>query len=280
MNGEIVKPSYLLEGSEKIDYRLPDLEHVQDSLIPQNLPLDILYEDDELIAVNKPAGLTVHPGVGKPDGTLVNALAFHFTTLSDINGLTRPGIIHRLDEDTSGVILVAKTNRAHGKIAEQFEHRSVEKTYEAVTWGIWDLTDGTIENPIKRKRSDPRTYTVALKGKTAITDYKVMYQGRYLSHLEFYPRTGRTHQIRVHAASLNHPIFADEKYGGGLARTKGFLPEVTRELKLNIKKIGRQALHAIKIVFTHPSSGEKMSLEAPRPQDFTTLIHSIKSADV
>lgn len=277
VNGTKVKPSFLLEGTESIAYSIPEPKGIPATLIPQNIPLDILYEDEFLVAVNKQARLTVHPGVGQPEGTLVNGLVYHFQSLSDVNGTLRPGIVHRLDADTTGVILIAKTNIAHRKLAEQFEKRIVQKVYEGITWGVWIEDEGTVNAPILRKRTDPRSFTVSKKGKVSITDYRVQFQSRYLSHVEFYPKSGRTHQIRVHAASVNHPIFADEKYGGGIGRTKGFLPEVTRLLKKLHKEMGRHALHARRLTFHHPVSGDVMSLEAPIPDDLQKLIRSLET---
>ncbi len=279
VNGNVSKPSTILTGQETILYSLPEPEEISSLPKPQPITLDIVYEDDCIVAVNKPAGLIVHPGAGNPDGTLVNGLAYHFNSLSDINGASRPGIIHRLDKETSGIILIAKTNLAHSKIAEQFEKRTVKKTYEGITWGTWSESAGIINEPIQRKRSDPRMYIINSGGREAITQYKVIHQDQHLSHMEFYPKTGRTHQIRVHASGMNHPIFADEKYSGGLARTKGFIPEVSRNLKQLYQMIGRHALHAKQIQFQHPASGKAITLDAPLPDEFLSLIKAINSSD-
>lgn len=277
INGKKVKSSYHLDGTESITYSIPEPKGLPESLIPENIPIDILYEDEYLLAVNKQAGLVVHPGVGHPTGTLVNGLVYHFQSLSDMNGVLRPGIVHRLDADTTGIILIAKTNTVHRKLGEQFEQRKVKKVYEGITWGTWIEEEGTMNASIARKRSDPRSFTVSEKGKVARTDYKVQFQSRYLSHLEFYPKTGRTHQIRVHAVSMNHPIFADEKYGGGPDRAKGFVPEITRQLKKLHKEMGRHALHARLISFKHPMSGKLMSITAPVPDDFQKLVQALET---
>ncbi|MEA1881766.1 MAG: RluA family pseudouridine synthase [Candidatus Marinimicrobia bacterium] len=272
VNGEPSKVGLKLDGTETIHYSRPEMEPEVNRIKPEQIPLDILYEDEDIIAVNKPAGMVVHPGVGKKAGTLVNALAFHFDRLSDINGSLRPGIVHRLDEDTSGVLLVAKNNQSHAALAAQFENRTVQKEYAAVTWGSWRDLDGDIDAFIKRKRTDPTSYEIHESGRRALTRFKVINQGQYLSEVAFYPKTGRTHQIRVHSASVNHPIFADEKYGGGLNKTKGFIPEITRTLQKMLKEINRMALHARKISFQQPTTQKDIEIEAPIPDDLKTLI--------
>jgi|TARA_Y100000310_G_scaffold340563_1_gene436804 23S rRNA pseudouridine1911/1915/1917 synthase len=265
------KPGLKLDGTEIIHYSSPVLEQELDWIEPENIPLEILYEDDDIIAVNKTAGMVVHPGVGNRSGTLVNALVFHFDYLSDINGSLRPGIVHRLDEDTSGVLLAAKNNQSHAGLAAQFENRTVKKEYTGVTWGSWKEMEGEIDSPIRRKRTDPTSYEINESGRQALTRFKVINQDQYLSQVAFYPKTGRTHQIRVHSASMNHPIFGDEKYGGGANKTKGFIPEVTGALIQALKQIGRHALHAKQITFLHPVSKEDITIEAPIPEDMSTI---------
>ncbi|MBT3479302.1 MAG: RluA family pseudouridine synthase [Candidatus Marinimicrobia bacterium] len=272
VNDQPSKSGLKLDGSESIEYSLPEKEPELNYIEPEEIPLDILFEDEDIIAINKPAGMVVHPGVGNKSGTLVNALAFHFDNLSDINGNLRPGIVHRLDEYTTGVILVAKHNKAHAHLASQFENRSVQKEYVGVTWGHWKDSEGSIDGAIKRKRSDPTTYQIDESGRQALTHYKTVNQGSILSEVKFFPKTGRTHQIRVHSASMNHPIFGDEKYGGSLSKAKGFIPEVTSTLRQLFKGINRHALHARKISFQHPSSGESIQIEASIPDDIKTLI--------
>jgi len=280
VDGNPVKPGYQLQGNEWIQCRIPEEEAPPERVVPEKMPLEILYEDGSLIVINKPPRLTVHPGTGKPSGTLVNGLVYYFNELSDINGALRPGIVHRLDEDTSGVLVVAKNNRVHRNLAEQFERRQVEKTYLGVTWGQWEEQEGSIRQSIKRSRKDPRKYICDPEGKPAVTDYKVLTVNRYLSEVEFYPRTGRTHQLRVHCVFRNHPLLADEKYGGGIHRARGFLPEVTRRLKSMIAHLGRHALHARRIKFHHPTTGNPFEIEAPLPEDLLTLKAEMKALDV
>ena len=275
VNNTYAKASLILEGSELISYTIPDINIDITDINPQEIPLEILYEDKVLIAVNKQPGLIVHPGNGHPDGTLVNGLVHYFAKLSDVNGFLRPGIVHRLDKDTSGVILIAKDNITHRKLASQFQNRTIKKEYFAITWGIWNEPKGRINNAIKRKRSDPTSYQIDKEGREAITNYKLIKEGQYLSSVAFYPKTGRTHQIRVHSLSMNHPIFGDNKYGGGEQKVKGFITEVNKELKKLLNDIGRQALHAKKIIFNHPENDKLISIEAPIPLDIKNIENKI-----
>ena len=272
IDGRKEKSSYRLQGSEAI---VVDPIQSQPSPViiePQDIPLSIVYEDDAIIVIDKQSGLVVHPGTGQKDNTLVNGLMFYTSALSDIYGLTRPGIVHRLDRDTSGVMVIAKTNLAHRKIAKQFENKQVKKTYIGLTWGIWTENEGLIDEPIKRKRADPTSFNVDETGRKATTGYKIERAWRYISKVQFYPKTGRTHQIRVHADHMGHPIVADQKYGGGENRTKGFLPEVTKELRQVLTILERQALHAMSIEFLHPETEKTVSFQSPLPEDFNDTI--------
>ena len=273
IDGRKEKSSYRLQGHEAIVVNPVQFQTSPEIIEPQNIPLSIVYEDDDILVINKQPGLVVHPGTGVKDNTLVNGLMFYTSSLSDINGLTRPGIIHRLDRDTSGVMVVAKTNLAHRKIAEQFENKRVVKTYIGLTWGVWIENEGLIDGPIKRKRSDPTSFTINETGRKATTGYKIEDTWRYISKVLFYPKTGRTHQIRVHAAHMGHPIVADKKYGGGANQTKGFLPEVSKELQQLLTILNRHALHAMRLEFAHPTKSETVSFQVPLPED---LINTIK----
>jgi len=277
VNGLNRKTGYSLELNDEIKVIPPEIESSNPDLIPEKMDLEILYEDEEIVLINKPPALIVHPGAGNPSGTLVNGLIYHFNSLSDLNGQTRPGIVHRLDANTSGIMVVAKTNKAHAHLANQFQNREINKTYSALTWGIVEPEDGNIDGPIARSKKDPTSYTVHRDGKASSTFFKVEKHFRHLSSVTFYPKTGRTHQIRVHASYFGFPIFGDEKYGGGLSKTRGFLPEFTNYYKKRMKKFNRHALHALRLEFTHPATKEKIIFEAPHPSDFLNLVNAIES---
>ena len=272
IDGRKEKSSYRLQGSEAIVVDPIQSQPAPVIIEPQDIPLSIVYEDNAIIVIDKQSGLVVHPGTGQKDNTLVNGLMFYTSALSDIYGLTRPGIVHRLDRDTSGVMVIAKTNLAHRKIAKQFENKQVKKTYIGLTWGIWTENEGLIDEPIKRKRSDPTSFNVDETCRKATTGYKIERAWRYISKVQFYPKTGRTHQIRVHADHMGHPIVADQKYGGGENRTKGFLPEVTKELRQVLTILERHALHAKSLEFLHPETAKTVSFQAPFPDDINSAI--------
>ena len=272
INGEQEKSSYRLNGNESIVVYLDEDETSTNNHVAQEIPLTIIHEDDDILIIDKQAGLVVHPGTGMNDNTLLNGLLYYTSSLSDINGPSRLGIVHRLDKDTSGIMVVAKTNSAHKYIAEQFEKRNIIKTYKSLTWGIWEITGGSIDNPIKRKRSDPTVFTVDKTGRNAFTSYKVENSWRYISKVQFKPKTGRTHQIRVHSSFMGHPIISDNKYGGGENRVKGFLPEVSKELKTILQIFNRQALHAYSIEFIHPKTKDNVKYISPLPNDFKDAI--------
>jgi len=272
INGEQEKSSYRLNGNESIVVYLDEDETLINNHVAQEIPLTIIHEDDDILIIDKQAGLVVHPGTGMNDNTLLNGLLYYTSSLSDINGPSRLGIVHRLDKDTSGIMVVAKTNSAHKYIAEQFEKRNIIKTYISLTWGIWEITEGSIDNPIKRKRSDPTVFTVDKTGRNAFTSYKVENSWRYISKVQFKPKTGRTHQIRVHSSFMGHPIISDNKYGGGENRVKGFLPEVSKELKTILQIFNRQALHAYSIEFIHPKTKDNVKYISPLPNDFKDAI--------
>jgi 23S rRNA pseudouridine1911/1915/1917 synthase len=250
------KRSYLLHGSEAIDVEpaeLPQL-HAQ----PEDLPLEILYEDTDVIAVNKPAGMVVHSGAGRHSGTLVNALLHRFRKLSTVGGSLRPGIVHRLDRLTSGVILVARTDKSHRHLAEQFSSRQVEKVYLALVHGRVKADRGTVTTPITRDPVRRVRMTARLaSGRSAITEYKVLGRFDKFTLLEVRIGTGRTHQIRVHLASIGHPVAGDKLYGAPASA------------------LDRYFLHAQRITFTSPSSGDRITVEAPRPPELQQYLDNL-----
>ena len=277
VNGEAVKPSFKLAGGETIQVEISDPQPME--LESQPIPLDIIHEDNDIVVLNKQVGLVVHPGAGNRTGTLVNGLIYHFDQLSSVSGSLRPGIVHRLDKDTSGVMVVAKNDAAHGNIALQFSERTVEKTYLALVWGIPEETEGKIDLPIIRHPKDRTLFTTGEVGRPALTEFRLLEAFEYLSLLELIPRTGRTHQLRVHLSEMGHPIFGDDSYGGGEKRAKGFLPEVAKELSRLAKILNRQALHAMSLDFAHPSTGKRVTFVAPMADDIAAVIHELEPED-
>ena len=235
---------------------LPDPEPID--VLPQNIPLDVVYEDADVIVVNKPVGLVVHPAPGHPDGTLVNALLYHCgTSLSGINGEVRPGIVHRIDRDTSGLIIAAKNDRAHLSLAAQLQDHSLFRLYHAVAVGGFREDSGTVSAPIARHRADRKRMAVVPDGREAVTHWQVVDSQKGLTHLTCRLETGRTHQIRVHLAHLGHPLLGDTVYGG----------------KKPVPGLAGQCLHAARLTFTHPSTGERLTVEAPLPDWFTAVLN-------
>jgi 23S rRNA pseudouridine1911/1915/1917 synthase len=239
---------------------------------PEDIPIDVLFEDEHLIVVNKPAGLVVHPGSGNRSGTLVNALLFHVEDLSDGFEDDRPGIVHRLDKDTSGVLLVVKTNTAHAALAQQFQDRTVEKEYLGMCVGRRPPEQGVVEQPLGRSRTDPTRICIRPNGRPATTEYQLLAHRGGVSVMRFVPRTGRTHQIRVHAAHLGTPVLADAVYGGDREAVMRLQPLERPFAHKVLKCFTRHALHAHRIAFTHPVSGKRMRMTAPLPPDMQAAI--------
>ena len=265
VNGNPAKPSYKLRAADEIEVELTPPAAA--SFTPEDIPLDIVFEDDFLIVVNKPAGLVVHPAAGIHSGTLANALAYHFQTLSTRAGDIRPGIVHRLDKDTSGLMVVAKQETTHESLADQFRAREVFKSYVALVHGVVKQESGRVEQPIAR---DPRTRIrmgVVPAGRGAMSLYKVRRRFSSFTLLDVELKTGRTHQIRVHLSWLKHPVVGDEIYGGGRDKT---VQDV--RLRAAIRKLRRQFLHAERLGFRHPASGESMQFVAPLPAELSNLL--------
>ena len=250
VNGKAPNKSYKLTGHEQIEFT-PE-EPAPIDAVPQDIPLDVVYEDDDVIVVNKPSGLVVHPAPGHPDGTLVNALLYHCgDSLSGVGGALRPGIVHRLDKDTSGLLLVAKNDQSQLALSRQLQERQMEKHYRALVEGNLREDSGRIDQPIARSKKDRKKMAIDPEGRPSITDWTVLARGRNVTLLDVHILTGRTHQIRVHMKSIGHPVCGDPIYGSGRGA-----------------KVPRLMLHAYTLSFTHPRTGERMTFTAPLPEEF------------
>jgi 23S rRNA pseudouridine1911/1915/1917 synthase len=270
IGGRTSKPSYKLRALDEIEVELTS--PAPDAFTPEDIPLEVIYEDDDLIVVNKPAGLVVHPAAGISSGTLANALAFHFQQLSTRGGAARPGVVHRLDKDTSGLIVVAKNEAAHENLADQFREREIFKSYVALVHGRVAQDSGSIDQPIAR---DPRNRTrmaVVRGGRPALSLYRVRRAYQRFTLLEVEIKTGRTHQIRVHLQWLKHPVVGDAVYGDGRDKTVQ-----DARLRARINALHRQFLHAEQIAFRHPRTGEPLSFTAPLPIELAEFLEALES---
>ena len=275
IDGKAVKPSLMLHGDEKIECMF-EPEPSGEELVAEPINLDIIYEDDDLAVINKPSGLVVHPGSGNRSGTLLNGLVHHFDQLSREDSF-RPGIVHRLDKDTSGVILIAKNDKTHNALSQQFNQRKVKKEYFALAWGHIE-EKGVIQGEIGRHPRNRKLFKmVESGGRESLTRYKLLEYFPPLSWVTLYPETGRTHQLRVHLKSIGHPIFGDGAYGGGQKNSKSFHVKYTQILNRLNKTIKRVALHAHCLEITHPGTGEKLSFEALAPLDFQSALDLLKN---
>ena len=255
---KIVKPNYKIVGGEKIS--VEEINAVEGVFFAENLPLNILYEDADIIVINKIRGMTVHPAENVTSGTLVNALLYHCKDLSGINGVKRPGIVHRLDKDTSGVMVVAKNDFAHVNLAEQIKNKTAIRTYLAIVHGVLRDDKGIINGAIGRDKFDRKKMAVTADGKFAVTEFKVLERFKNFSYVECKLQTGRTHQIRVHMSEIGHPLVGDEKYS---ARKNPF-------------DIKGQALHSHTLSLTHPKTGERMNFIASLPDDMKKILENLK----
>ncbi len=266
VNQRPVRSSYKLKPGDEVDAELTEAETAR--FEPENIPLDIVYEDEFLAVINKPAGMIVHPGAGVPSGTLANAIAWHFGLKGETteNG-HRVGIVHRLDKDTSGLILVAKDERTQDELAGQFRKREVFKSYIALVHGSPELKAGRIDRPIARDRWHRTKMTVAANGREATSLWKVRQRFEKFALVQVEIQTGRTHQIRVHMASINHPVVGDPTYNEGRDNTIA-----NGDIKKVVERLGRVFLHAEKLSFTHPKSGERLSFTCEMPLELTELL--------
>ncbi|MBE3568656.1 MAG: RluA family pseudouridine synthase [Bacillales bacterium] len=258
VNGATVKANYKCETDDRIVVRVPEPEVLE--ITPEKMDLDIYYEDRDVIVVNKPRGMVVHPAPGHLSGTLVNGLLAHCKDLSGINGVLRPGIVHRIDKDTSGLLMAAKNDYAHEKLSEQLSNKTVTRKYKAIVHGVIPHDVGTIDAPIGRDLKDRQKMAVVDNGKHAVTHFRVLERFRQYSLIECELETGRTHQIRVHMKYIGHPLAGDSKYG----------PKKT----LNIEG---QALHAEVLGFVHPRTDEYLEFKAPLPDDFSKILAFLRS---
>ena len=256
VNGKVVKANYRVKEDDEVSFYLP--KSIEPEIIPQNIPLDVLYEDDDVIIINKPKGMVVHPAAGHYNDTLVNGLLYHCkNSLSGINGVMRPGIVHRIDMNTTGSLIVCKNDFSHNHIAEQLKEHSITRKYHAIVYGTLKDDFGTIDKPIGRSDTDRKKMAVNAKnGRNAITHYKVLQRFDKYTYIECQLETGRTHQIRVHMASIGHPILGDDVYSG---RSCPF-------------KLEGQTLHAKIIGFIHPKNNQYMEIDAPLPDYFVHLL--------
>ncbi|MGN0516164.1 RluA family pseudouridine synthase [Eubacterium sp.] len=261
VNGEVVSKNYKCRVGDNVDVTVPDAKPLE--AVGQNIPIDVVYEDEHLLVVNKPKGMVVHPANGNPDGTLVNALLYHCgDSLSGINGVIRPGIVHRIDKDTSGLLIVAKSDKAHIGLAQQIKEHSFSRAYEAVVYGNIKEDSGTVCQPIGRDTKDRKRMAVTMKNsKPATTHYEVIKRYGDFTHVRCVLETGRTHQIRVHMAYLGHPVAGDAVYG-------------PRKV---ITRLNGQCLHAKHIGFVHPITNEYLEFESELPEYFTSFLNYLEN---
>jgi len=260
VNGKSVKANYKLRKGDRIEFEIP--EAVEPDIVAEDIPLSILYEDADVLVVDKPKGMVVHPAAGHYSRTLVNAVMYHCKgELSGINGVLRPGIVHRIDRDTTGSIIICKNDMAHNEIARQLKEHSINRRYRAIVTGVLKDEEGTIEGAIGRDKKDRKKMAITADGKPAVTHYRVLQRFKHYTYVECVLETGRTHQIRVHMASIGHPLLGDEVYG---RRSDKY-------------KCEGQCLHAMTLGFHHPRTGEYIEVNAPLPPYFEHLLAVLES---
>jgi 23S rRNA pseudouridine1911/1915/1917 synthase len=276
VNGKIVKSNYQLKPFDVIEATHP-ISPRPENVEPEEIPLAIVYEDDSLLVVNKSAGMVAHPAYANYTGTLVNALLHHTKKLSKLNDAGRAGIVHRLDKDTSGLLVVAKDEWTHAKLSEQFSKHTVDREYHAICWGKFDENKGEISSNITRSKQDRKKFTTSkFEGKTALTYYEVIEEFDFTSYVRLKLKTGRTHQIRVHLSSIGKPVFGDPTYGGRQVRYGSDIPKIKLLVQDLLKLMPRQALHAKTLGFIHPVKKEKMFFDSELPEDMISLISTLK----
>ncbi|NWF49641.1 MAG: RluA family pseudouridine synthase [Ignavibacteriaceae bacterium] len=277
VNGKIVKSNYSVKPHDVIEACQP-ISPRPEKAEAEDIPLQIIYEDDYLIIVNKPAGMVAHPAYANYTGTLVNALLHHTKSLSAVNEAGRPGIVHRIDKDTSGLLVVAKDDYTHAKLAEQFSKHTIEREYRAVCWGLFKDRKGIIQTNITRSKNDRKKFTISkTEGKAAITSYEVLDEFEFTSYIKLNLKTGRTHQIRVHLSGIGHPVFGDSTYGGNKLVYGAQLPKIKSRLENLLEIMPRQALHAKTLGFIHPHTKKMVRFDSELPDDFKLLLEKLRN---
>ncbi len=275
VNETVTSNKYSIKSGDAIEIKIPTPP--PSKVIPENIPLEIIYEDQYLVVVNKPAGLVTHPGAGNRTGTLVNALLYKYGSLASGSASDRPGIVHRLDKNTSGLLVVARTDEIYQKLQKLIQSREIHRHYKALVCGHLKEKSGTIDAPIGRSIKDRKKMAITdINSRVAITEFKVIERFRSYDFAEVALFTGRTHQIRVHFTHLGHPVFGDPEYGGREGWYKGMFAPERPLTKTLLDMLPRQALHAFKLEFDHPVTGEKMVLESQLPDDFSNIIEMLK----
>ncbi len=277
VNGIVVKSNYNVKPFDKVE-AIQIISPRPEDVEAEEIPLDIVFEDDYLIIVNKPAGMVAHPAYSNYTGTLVNALLYHTKSLSSVKEAGRPGIVHRIDKDTSGLLVVAKDDFTHAKLAAQFSKHTIEREYHAICWGKFKEKEGEISTKIARSKSDRKKFTISDKeGKEAVTLYKVIEQFEFTSYIKLNLKTGRTHQIRVHLAGLNKPIFGDRTYGGDKIHAGVESPKLKSRVQNLLEIMPRQALHAKTLGFIHPHTNKFVRFDSDLPEDFKLLLEKLRT---
>ncbi len=275
VNGAAVRASYRILPNDRITVSIPT-SAPPDKAVPEDIPLNITFEDEHLIVVNKPAGMVTHPGHGNWTGTLANALLFHCNKLSSLNDpYVRPGIVHRLDKDTSGLLVAAKDDVTHASLARQFFDHTIDREYWAIVWGKLSTKRGLIEADLGRSKSDRKKFAVVEEGKFAATEYEVLEEFKYLSLVRLKLHTGRTHQIRVHLSHIGHPVFGDPTYHGRRIIFGEPTPKFRQEITHLLKIMDRQALHAKTLGFIHPISKAHLHFDSELPEDFSFVLEVV-----
>jgi 23S rRNA pseudouridine1911/1915/1917 synthase len=276
VNGKAARKSEVLSKDDVILVTVAPEEDTASTLVPEDIPFPIVFEDADLLVVDKPKGMVTHPGNGIHNGTLANALAHRYGNLSDVNGPLRPGIVHRLDKDTSGLLVVAKHNSAHFELARQMEARAIKRIYRAIVWREMAEPSGTVDQAIARNPRDPLKMGVHSEGKRAVTHWRALGFYQFASHLELELETGRTHQIRVHMTHLQHPVVGDPLYGGRTAFLHRVQPIHHPYASKLLSFFASQALHAHRLSFTHPLTGAPMEFASPVPQEMTDALEFLE----